>query len=95
MTRTMFSTMSVAAGALLAAMVLLPTPGSANSTDAAYCNALVQTYERHIDLSSRSRMPQGAASRAGVELCKQGDARGIAAIERALEGSRIPLPSRG
>ena len=95
MTKTMFKTMGVTAGALLAAMMLLPTAGSATSTDAAYCQALVQTYERHIDLGSRNRLPQGVESRHGVELCRQGDPSGIPAIERALEGSRIPLPSRG
>ncbi|MFO1160694.1 MAG: hypothetical protein U1E60_17780 [Reyranellaceae bacterium] len=95
MTKTMIKSMSATAGAMLAAMMVLPTAASANSADAAYCTALVQTYERHIDLSSRSRMPQGVEARHGVELCKQGNTAGIPAIERALDAARIPLPSRG
>jgi hypothetical protein len=96
MTKTMIKTMSVAVGAMLAAAVLLPAVASANSSDVAYCNALVQKYERHLNIgSSKSRPPQGLEAREAVERCKAGDTSGISAIEKALENAKITLPSRG
>lgn len=96
MTKTMYKTMSVTATAMLAAVILLPATGSAGSTDAAYCGALVDKYQRYIDSNStRNRQPQGAETRHAAELCKKGDARGIPGLEKALQGARIPLPSRG
>lgn len=96
MTKTMFKTMSVTATAMLAAVILLPATGSASSTDAAYCGALVEKYDRYIDSNStRNRLPQGVETRHAAELCRNGDARGIPGLEKALESARIPLPSRG
>ena len=96
MTKTMIKTMSVAVGAMLAAAILLPAVASANSSDVAYCDALVQKYERHLNVgSSKSRPPQGLEARVAVERCKAGDASGIAAIEKALENAKISLPPRG
>lgn len=96
MTKTMFKTMSVTAITMLAAVILLPTTGSARTTDQAYCGALVERYQRYIDTnSSRNPLPQSVETRHAAELCKKGDARGIAGLEKALQGARIPLPSRG
>ena len=96
MTKTMIKTMSVTVGALVAVAMLLPTVASAHSTDAAYCDALVQKYERYLNVgSAKSRPPQGLEGREAVERCKAGDTSGISAIEKALENAKISLPSRG
>ena len=96
MTKTMFKTMTVTATAMLAAAILLPATGSARSTDAAYCAALVDKYQRYIDSNAtRNRLPQSPEMRHAAERCKVGDARGIPGLEKALQGARIPLPSRG
>ena len=96
MTKTMIKTMSVSVGTVLAAAFLLAATGSATSKDAAYCDALVQKYERHVAIgSSKSQPPQSLEAKAGVERCKAGDASGISAIEKALENAKITLPARG
>ena len=96
MTKTIIKTMSVTAGAMLAAAILLPAMASANSGDVAYCGALVQKYERHLAIgSAKSRPPQGLDVREAVERCKAGDTSGISAIEKALENAKFTLPSRG
>jgi hypothetical protein len=96
MTKTMIKTMSVTVGALLAAAILLPAVASANASDVAYCDALVQKYERHLNIgSAKSRPPQGLEAREAVERCKAGDTSGISAIEKALENAKITLPARG
>ena len=96
MTKTMIKTMSVSVGTVLAAAFLLAATGSAASKDAAYCDALVQKYERHLAIgSAKSRPPQGLEARAAVERCKAGDTSGISAIEKALENAKITLPARG
>jgi hypothetical protein len=96
MTKTMIKTMSVSVGTVLAAAFLLAATGSAMSKDAAYCDALVQKYERHLAIgSSKSRPPQGLEARVAVERCKAGDTSGISAIEKALENAKITLPARG
>jgi len=96
MTKTMIKTKSVTVGAMLAAAILLPSVALANSSDVAYCDALVQKYERHLaGGSAKSRPPQGLEAREAVERCKAGDTSGISAIEKALENAKITLPARG
>jgi hypothetical protein len=96
MTKTMIKTMSATVGAMLTAAILLPAMASANAGDVAYCDALVQKYERHLAAGSgKSRAPQGLEAREAVERCKAGDTSGISAIEKALENARFTLPSRG
>jgi len=95
MTKT-YKTMTLTVGAMLAAAILLPSMASANAGDSAYCDALVQKYERHLaGGSAKSRPPQGLEAREAVERCKAGDASGISAIEKALQNAKITLPSRG
>ena len=80
---------------LAGAALLVPAMASAQSNDAAYCAALVKKYESYLDMNaSRSQQPQSVDARVGVEQCKAGDSRGIAAIEKALKNARIDLPSR-
>jgi len=88
-------TMTLTVGAMLAAAILLPSMAQANAGDVAYCNALVQKYERHLaGGSAKSRPPQGLEAREAVERCKAGDTSGISAIEKALENAKFTLPSR-
>lgn len=96
MTKTMIKTMSVTVATMLTAAILLPSMAQANSSDVAYCDALVQKYERHLaGGSAKSRPPQSLEAREAVERCKAGDTSGISAIEKALENAKFALPSRG
>ena len=93
MTKTITKTMTLTVGSILAAAFLLAGNASA---DTKYCDALVQTYERQLNIgSAKSRPPVGLETRHAVEQCKAGDIRGISALEKALENAKIPLPSRG
>ena len=95
MTKTI-KTMNVTVATILAAAILVPSIAQASSGDIAYCNALVQKYERQLNIgSAKSRPPQGLEAREAVERCKAGDSSGISAIERALQNAKITLPSRG
>ena len=88
-------TMTLTVATILAASILLPSMAQANAGDVAYCNALVQKYERHLaGGSAKSRPPQGLEAREAVERCKAGDTSGISAIEKALENARFTLPAR-
>ena len=96
MTKTMIKTMTTTVATVLAAAILLPSMASANASDVAYCDALVQKYERHLaGGSAKSRPPQGLEAREAVERCKAGDTSGISAIEKALENAKFTLPARG
>jgi hypothetical protein len=65
------------------------------SSDAHYCQALVDKYEQYLDMSSkRGRQPQSLASRVALAKCMSGDASGIPDLEKALQNARFDLPSR-
>ena len=82
-------------GLLAVVVVSLPAVAFAQSTDAAYCGALVTKYEQYLDMSSkRGRQPQSLESRAAVAQCKSGDPAGIPGIEKALLNAKVALPSR-
>ena len=73
----------------------LPAAAFAQSSDAAYCKALVAKYEQYLDMSSKKgEQPQNLTAKAGVEKCKAGDASGIPAIEKALMDAKLDLPPR-
>jgi hypothetical protein len=81
-------------GLLAVVVVSLPAVAFAQSTDAAYCGALVTKYEQYLDMSSkRGRQPQSLESRAAVAQCKAGDPAGIPGIEKALQDAKVALPS--
>jgi hypothetical protein len=70
---------------LAAALLSLPATAFAQSSDAAYCNALVAKYQQYLDQSSKKgQQPQSVDAQAAVEKCKAGDTSGIPAIEKAL-----------
>ena len=81
---------------LAATLVSLPVAAFAQSSDAAYCKALVAKYEQYLDQSSKKgEQPQNVATKAGVEKCKTGDTSGIPGIEKALKDAKFDLPPRG
>src|SRR5258708_4128628 len=81
-------------GLLAVVVVSLPAVAFAQSTDAAYCGALVTKYEQYLDMGSkRGRQPQSLESRMAVAQCKSGDPAGIPGIEKALQDAKVALPS--
>ena len=81
---------------LAAVLFSLPVAAFAQSSDAAYCKALVAKYEQYLDQSSKKGdQPQSVDSKTGVEKCKAGDPSGIPAIEKALKDAKFDLPPRG
>jgi hypothetical protein len=96
MTKMITKTAALAVGGVLAAAFVLAATASADTRNATYCDAVVQKYERYLgNASSKRQSPQGVETRQAVEACKQGDASGIAVIEKALQNAKIPLPPRG
>jgi hypothetical protein len=81
---------------VVAVALAFPAASFAQSSDAAYCNALVAKYEQYLDQDSKSgHEPQNVAAKTGVERCKAGDTSGIPAIEKALRDAKFGLPPRG
>ena len=73
----------------------LPAASFAQSSDAAYCRALVAKYEAYLDQNPRlGASPQGLDAKVGVEKCKTGDTAGIPAIEKALKNAKLDVPPR-
>jgi hypothetical protein len=80
---------------VVAAALAFPAASVAQSSDAAYCKALVAKYEAYLDQNRRlGRTPQGLDAKVGVEKCKTGDTAGIPAIEKALKDAKFDLPPR-
>ncbi len=80
---------------LAAALGLAPITAMAQSSDAAYCNALVTKYQQYLDMNSRhGQQPVGAATRVSAEQCKAGNPAGIPDLEKALKAAGYDLPPR-
>ena len=92
---SMGKTMFLGIGGVLAATFAMTAMATADTSSASYCQAVVAKYERYLVGESRNRPPAGLDARVAVEKCKAGDTSGIAAIEKALENAKIPLPPRG
>lgn len=81
-------------GMLAVVVVSLPAAAFAQSTDSAYCGALVTKYEQYLDMGSKKgRQPQSLEARTAVAKCKAGDPAGIPGIEKALQDAKVALPS--
>jgi hypothetical protein len=81
---------------VVAVVLAFPAASFAQSSDAAYCNALVAKYEQYLGQDSKSgQEPQNVAAKTGVEKCRTGDTSGIPAIEKALKDAKFDLPPRG
>jgi hypothetical protein len=81
---------------VVAVALAFPAASFAQSSDAAYCKALVAKYEQYLGQDSkRGEQPSGLSAKDGVEKCKKGDTSGIPAIEKALKDAKFDLPPRG
>jgi hypothetical protein len=84
--------------ALMAVSALaLPFGASAQSSDAAYCAALIQQYQRFLTKTSgHSPNPGTVDGSVAVEQCRSGNtAAGIPVLERRLRDAGFDLPKRG
>jgi hypothetical protein len=82
-------------GLLVLSVVSLPGMAFAQSTDAAYCKALVNQYEHYLDSGLRlGEQPQSLQAKASLAQCKAGDTRGIPGLEQALRDAKLDLPAR-
>lgn len=77
---------------------LLPAAAFAQSPDVAYCNQLADIYERYIgrsdNLPIRPNPGGGLEADVAAAQCRQGNPRGIPALERVLRGNGFRLPPR-
>jgi|GraSoi2013_115cm_1033766.scaffolds.fasta_scaffold40055_1 hypothetical protein len=82
---------------VVAAALAFPAASFAQSSDAAYCKALVAKYDQYLGQDTKTGwyQPQNVAAKDGVEKCKVGDTSGIPAIEKALTDAKFNLPPRG
>jgi len=85
--------------ALLAGLAPALAHAQSPSGDVAYCNRLADLYERYIgrsDVAPIRPNPGGSLSAdVAAAQCRQGDPRGIPALERVLRGNGFSLPPRG
>jgi hypothetical protein len=82
-------------GVVAIAAISLPGLAFAQSSDAAYCKALVDQYEHYLNSGLRfGEQPQSLQSKTSAAECRAGDPRGIPGLEQALRDAKIDLPSR-
>jgi hypothetical protein len=74
----------------------LPVAASAQSNDATYCKALIQSYQRYVvKTGSHSPNTGGLDGQVAMEHCRAGDTSGIPVLEQKLRGAGVELPGRG
>ena len=74
----------------------LPLAAAAQSDDAAYCKALIQSYQRYVvKTGSHSPNTGGLDGQVAMEHCRAGDTSGIPVLEQKLRGAGVELPGRG
>jgi hypothetical protein len=68
----------------------------AQSTDAAYCQALTDNYRTYVQDQNEHRpaTPNVGVNEA-IAQCQAGNAAGIPVLEKALTNAAVTLPSRG
>jgi len=76
-----------------------PTTGARSTAgDIAYCTRLTDLYERYIgrsaDAPSRPNLGGSLDADVAAAQCRQGNASGIPALERVLQGNGFSLPPR-
>ena len=72
-------------------------PASAQSNDAAYCHALVDTYQHYLSSNGSGKhanIDQNATARVAIDKCNAGDYSGIPVLEQELRNAKLELPSR-
>jgi hypothetical protein len=92
-------TMTIKSICLITGLALASAiPASAQSNDAAYCNALVSEYQHYLGSSGSGKhvgIDQNATARVAIDKCKAGDFSGIPVLEQELRNAKLELPSRG
>ena len=75
----------------------LPLSAVAQSGDMAYCDALIQQYNRYVvKVNSQSPNTGGVDGQVAVAQCRAGNtAAGIPVLEQKLRNQGVPLPARG
>jgi hypothetical protein len=82
-------------GLVAIAAISLPATAFAQSSDAAYCKALANQYERYLDSGLRLGVqPQSLRSKLSLAECRAGNTRGIPGLEQALRDAKVDLPAR-
>ena len=82
------------AGLALASAV----PASAQSNDAAYCQALIGKYQHYLSSTgsgSQAGIDNNAAARVAIDKCNAGNYSDIPALEQALHNAKLELPPHG
>ena len=91
--------MKISAKYLAAALATAsPLTASAQTSDAAYCQALAQKYQVYVSNMAVGRSPGSGTidGTVAIEQCKAGNtAAGIPVLERKLRDAKIDLPPRG
>jgi hypothetical protein len=81
--------MKLITACLLASVALTPFAAFAQSSDAAYCQALAKRY-REVNTGTTS-----AAAAEAINQCNQGNtAAGIPVLEKSLTDAKVSLPAR-
>jgi hypothetical protein len=73
-------------------------PALAQSSDAAYCQALAGKYQHYLGGTGSGKTvdeDNSAAAQIAIDRCKAGDYSGIPVLERELRNWKLELPSRG
>ena len=75
----------------------LPIAAAAQSSDMAYCDALIQRYNHYvIKIGSHSPNTGGVDGQVAVAQCRAGNtAAGIPVLEQKLRAQGVALPGRG
>jgi uncharacterized protein YidB (DUF937 family) len=74
----------------------LPFAATAQSSDAAYCNALIQSYQRYVVKNGGHSPNTGSLDgQVAMEHCRAGDTSGIPVLEQKLRSAGVDLPARG
>jgi hypothetical protein len=74
----------------------LPFAALAQSDDAAYCKALIQSYQRYVIKTGGHSPNTGSLDgQVAIEHCHAGDTSGIPVLEQKLRGAGVELPGRG
>jgi hypothetical protein len=77
-------------------VALLPFAASAQSSDAAYCAALIQSYQHYVvKVGSHSPNTGSLDGQVAMDHCHAGDTSGIPVLEQKLRGAGVELPKRG
>jgi hypothetical protein len=74
----------------------LPFAAAAQPDEAAYCKALVQSYQRYV-VKSGSHSPNTGSvdGQVAMEQCRAGNTAGIPVLEQKLRSQGVALPARG